>query len=121
MVRLDIYSSQSLFRFGHVLLICVGGSVCHGEGYPNHFGRFLACPVSQHRYVLVSRLISALSLAIYLISPQAAQNAAHSSSPHPAIFYLALSLPAVPYRSFSWPFAAKANSRYHLKGGKHRE
>lgn len=79
MARLDIYSSQSLFRSGYVLLICVGGSVCHGEGYPNHFGYFLACIVSQHRRVRVSRLISALVLAIYLISPQPARNTAHNS------------------------------------------
>lgn len=123
MAGLDIYSSQSLFRSGHVLLICVGRSVCHGEGYPNHFGslwmfprlsRLPASPCARIKAHFCPRpsYLPHITTAIPKHSTQL--------SPHPAI-YLALSLPAVPYRPSSWPFAAKANSRCHLKEGKHRE
>lgn len=123
MAGLDIYSSQSLFRSGHVLLICVGRSVCHAEGYPNHFGslwmfprlsRLPASPCARIKAHFCPRpsYLPHITTAIPKHSTQLS---------HPAIFYLALSLPAVPYRPSSWPFAAKANSRCHLKEGKHRE
>lgn len=114
------YLQQSIFaRLGLVLWICVGGGLCVAErNILVTLGCFLACPISQHRYMLESRLISPLLTDTHPKSPQhkTTKRSTLSSTSH----LLSGSIPCLlfphhNYRSSSCPLVAGANSHSRFR------
>lgn len=117
------YLQQSIFaRLGLVLWICVGVGQCVAErNILVTLGCFLACPISQHRYMLESRLISPLLTDTHPKSP-------HHKTQHTILNQSSAirlyPLPAVPSSQPSVvlvPFGSRSEFTQPLQTGKRRQ